>query len=236
MFDMIQVFFDFLNRNSGAFAVLFGAVVAGATLVYARLTAALVAETNRMRRAQTEPEVIVSIQSSEVWINLIELVVENIGAGSAYNLRLDVDPDVKCSRGQMLSSIGLFKHGMRQLGPRRSVKTFLFSVTQKGEGQDPLDGQFRFAVNARYDSSSGESAARRFELDLLHLVGMVQLGTPPLKTISDSLKELQRDVHHLATGFNRLGVNVHTKAEVDAEYAERLEDFARQKAEHQEGS
>lgn len=228
---MIQDALDFLNRNSGALTVLFGAIVAIATVVYAKLTAALVSETNRMRRVQTDAEVVVSVQPSATWINLIELVVENIGGGSAYNLRLEVNPDVKCSRGEMLSSIGLFKHGMRQLAPQRSVRTFLFSVSDKVTEIENPDGPFRFTVKASYDPGNGTTITRTFELDLLHLVGMVQLGTPPLKTIADSLKALQGDFGHLTTGFKRLTVNVNTRAEVEAEEAEQVAEFYRRKAE-----
>jgi len=233
---MIQNSLDFLNRNSGALTVIFGAIVAIATIVYAKLTAALVSETNRMRRAQTDPEVVVSVQPSAVWINLIELVVENIGGGSAYNLRLEVSPDVKCSRGEMLSSIGLFKHGMQQLAPQRSVKTFLFSVADKVAEIDNPEGPFRFTVKATYDAGAGEQIMRTFELDLLHLVGMVQLGTPPLKTIADSVKALQNDVSHLTTGFKRLTVNVNTRAEVEAEEAEQVAEFHRRKTERDQGA
>ena len=233
---MVQDFLDFLNKNAGALTVTFSAIVAAATVVYPRLTAGLVRETNRMRRSQTEPEVVISVEPSATWINLIELVVENIGAGSAYNLRLEVDPDVKCSRGEMLSSIGLFKHGLRQLAPRRSVKTFLFSVAGRDADIVNPDGPFRFVVTATYESGAGESIVRRFELDLLHLLGMVQLGTPPLKTIADSVKAMQDELHHLATGFSRLTVNTYTRAEVEAEEAEQLAEFHRRRAEHDNGA
>jgi len=50
---------DLLNRNSGAFTVLFSAVVALATVVYAILTWRLVTETKEMREVQTEPKIFV---------------------------------------------------------------------------------------------------------------------------------------------------------------------------------
>ncbi|MGH9203325.1 MAG: hypothetical protein ACRD2A_19020, partial [Vicinamibacterales bacterium] len=76
---------DFLNRNSGAFNVIFALVVAGATVVYVILTHRLVTETRRMREAQTEPVVLVRIEPSDAWINLILLIVENVGPGAAYD-------------------------------------------------------------------------------------------------------------------------------------------------------
>jgi hypothetical protein len=86
-------------------------------------------------------------------------------------------------------------------------------------------------VNVAYESGNGESKKQTFELDLLPLVGMVQLRTPPLKTMSDNLKALQSDVHHVTTGFKRLTVNVNTRAEVEAEEADQIAEFHRRKAE-----
>jgi primosomal protein N'' len=47
----------FLNANTGALNLLFAGVVAAATVVYAWLTAKLVAETRRLRQVQTEPHI-----------------------------------------------------------------------------------------------------------------------------------------------------------------------------------
>ena len=52
---------EFLNQNSGAFTVIFSALVAIATIVYAILTGRLVSETRKMRGVQTEPKVSVTI-------------------------------------------------------------------------------------------------------------------------------------------------------------------------------
>ncbi len=47
----------FLNENAGAVNILFSGLVTLATLVYAILTWKLVAETQKMRRAQTDAKV-----------------------------------------------------------------------------------------------------------------------------------------------------------------------------------
>ena len=69
----MQHFLDFLNANSGAINVLFSFIVAFATVIYAVLTIVLVLETRRMRKSQTDPDVVVRIQPSESWINFIRL-------------------------------------------------------------------------------------------------------------------------------------------------------------------
>ncbi len=72
---------EFLNKNAGALTVIFTAVVTLSTVVYAILTAALVKETRRMRQAQTEPKIEITLRPSDEWINLIRLHLKNIGLG-----------------------------------------------------------------------------------------------------------------------------------------------------------
>ena len=218
----MQEFLQTLNENAGALNVVFGFVVMAATVVYAVLTAALVAETKRMRRAQTEPEVVIRLQPSETWLMLIELVVENNGMGTAYDLKLEATPDFEYGPGKRLSDLGLFKHGLRVLGPRQSIKTFLMSVVGKVDKiEDPV-GPLQFAVTARYRTAFNTAVERRFDLDLRFLLGLVQVGSPPLRKIARSLEEIQKEVKHLASGFHRLRVIAYSKADVEEENA-RLE-------------
>lgn len=211
---------DTLNANAGAFNVAFGFVVAVATVVYAILTAALVAETRRMRQAQTGAELVIRIQPSDTWINLIELVIENVGMGTAYDISLSADPDLEYKPGKHLSDLGMFKHGLRALGPRQSLKTFLMSVAGKTSQIEDPKGPYRFTVTARYRTNRRGQVERRFELDLLHLLGLVQVGTSPLLTIARSIESMKRDLEHVVSGFKRLHAVTYTKEDVDREDAE----------------
>ena len=105
---------DFLNQNSGAITVIFTAVVAIATGVYAILTWRLVSETRKMREAQTEPKVSAIIQPKEEWLNFIDLVVQNVGLGPAYNINFQVNPDFEdIARRFKVSEIGFMRHRLR---------------------------------------------------------------------------------------------------------------------------
>ena len=77
---------NLLNNNSGALQALFAGIVMLATVVYAYLTAQLVAETKRMREVQTEPNIEITASPREEFVNIITLRIENIGLGPAYNI------------------------------------------------------------------------------------------------------------------------------------------------------
>jgi hypothetical protein len=224
---------DFLNANSGAFNLLFSFVVAAATVVYARLTHHLVSKTRRMRKAQTDPELVVRIQPNETWINLIEFVVENNGAGAALDVRLTAVPDFEYEKGKRLSEFGIFKHGIRMLAPRQSVKTFLMSVVGETDEIKNLESRFQFKVTAQYKTPGGDEATRHFQIDLLHLIGLVQLGQPPLLSIAKSIEAMEKTVASVISNTKRLHVVALTRDDVKKEREEQLARFpsAERKAE-----
>ena len=83
--------------------VIFTAVVALSTGVYAVLTWQLVSETRRLREAQTEPRVSVMLELAErVGHGGMELVIRNEGQGPAQNIRFKFqgDPTYFVGHGQ----------------------------------------------------------------------------------------------------------------------------------------
>ena len=51
-----------------------------------------------MRKVQTDPEISITIQPSESDINYLDMVIENIGLGSAQNIHFEVIPDFECEK------------------------------------------------------------------------------------------------------------------------------------------
>src|SRR5690349_21458187 len=146
---------DLLNRNSGAFNVVFSLLVTVATVFYAILTRRLVQETVQMREAQTEPSVVVRVEPHQIHLNLVMLIIENAGSGPAFDVRLSADPDFRTDTKQPLSALGFFKHGFRYLAPRQQIQTFLINLIGKGEEIERTDGTLRFKVTVKYRSAAG---------------------------------------------------------------------------------
>ncbi|MDE2179943.1 MAG: hypothetical protein KGJ40_03730 [candidate division NC10 bacterium] len=210
-------FLDFLNRNSGAFNVIFAMVVAVATVFYAVLTRRLVSETQRMRLAQTEPLVSVRIESSEAWINLIILVVENVGPGPAYDVRLFVTPDFEMRHGQHLSDLGLFRHGLRHLAPHQRISLFLTSVSGQIDEIQKADSRYRFEVRATYRSILGTVHEDLYPIDFLHFVGLITVGTPPLQKMSRDIEKIRESIGRFESGWRKLAVDIFTASDRERE-------------------
>jgi hypothetical protein len=82
-----------INQNTGIITTIFTVVVGFATVAYAFLTWSLVSETKRMIEVQTEPKVSAIIQPNEANLNLIDLIVQNIRLGPAYDLEFELNHD-----------------------------------------------------------------------------------------------------------------------------------------------
>ena len=209
---------EFLNENSGAFAVIFSAVVAIATVVYAILTWRLVSETRKMREAQTEPKVSVTIQPREEWIKLIDMVIQNIGLGPAYNIKFEINPDFEYMKGKFLSELGFMKNGLKYLAPNQKLQFFL--TIENFEEKTKKS----FEIRVTYQNSIGKTYKDVYTIDFSQLIGLSQLGEePPLYKIAKNVEEIKKDIHHLSTGFHKIKVIRYTKEDVEEETKQLLE-------------
>lgn len=212
-----------LNSNAGVFNLAFGAIVAIATVFYARLTKALVEETRRMRRAQTEPHLLVQVEVSPIWINFVNIAVRNIGGGAAYGIKLSLDRDFADDSRIPLSEWGPFKHGIRFLAPGQGHERYLTSLVDQLQEIERPDGRFEVNVAATYANALGEQRTEHFPLDFRQFIGLTTLGTPANQEIATALKKFQDDFHYVAAGFRKLSVDLYTDRDRRAERAERLE-------------
>lgn len=207
---------DAINRNNGVFSLVFSAIVALATVVYAILTWKLVSETRRMREVQTEPDISVSLLRREEFIGFVDMLIQNIGLGPAYDLRFSLKKDFKGGlRQKPLSEIGIFAKGLKYLSPNQKVQFFLTSLKEDD------DAKLKTVIDLRvtYRNAIGQSYEKAFSLDLSELSGTVQVGKPPIHEIADHLKSIKEHLDNVLAGFEKL--NVYTFDEYDRQAEER---------------
>jgi len=181
---------EYLNQNSGAFAVIFSGAVAIAAIVYAYLTSKLTSETKKMRKAQTEPKVAVTIQPEERYINFIDMIIQNIGSGLAYDIKLRINPDFEYDTGKFLSQLGIMKKGLNCLLPHQKYEFFLTSMTEDTEKKLKTS----FEINVTYKNGLRKPYEDTYPIDLSHLEGLVQLGEAPLYTIAKNVEKIAREM------------------------------------------
>ncbi len=223
----------FLNENSGAFNLLFTAVVAIATVVYAVLTARLVRETERLRAAATEPALEVTYRSRDEAMALLDIVVKNIGSGPAYRIRFGLAAEPSGAGAEML------------LIPLRELKSFQSGINVLLPGQDfssfwtdarkdfAVKLQTRVVITTTCCGATGGEYKREHIIDLSELQGVARLGTPPLLAMARHLDKLAKDLNDLSSGRRRLRVDAFTQGDRERERAEFEQDRAEKRAKSQ---
>jgi hypothetical protein len=164
--------------------IVFAAVVAIATVTYVLLTRAILAENRRIRRAQTEPRVLVYLEPK--YLNWIDVVVHNVGPGAAYDVRLLPSRDFRILDDAKLSEIGFFQRPIPVLGPGQRFQT-LFAILS-----DLKDDGAGLDMGVEYCDTLGSKLSESYPLDLAVFQGMRPGGDPPLKVLSDGVSRLSQ--------------------------------------------
>lgn len=216
---------EILNNNSGAFSVIFTAVVATSAVVYAILTGKLVSETRALREAQTEPNISITTQSKEYEMGFIDLIIQNFGSGPAYNINFRITPDFKYTNRQRLSELNFMKKGLRHLAPNNKFQLFLTSLYEDFEEK----AKTPFEITVTYQNKMGKIYEDGFTIDFSELEGVIQFEKAPLHKIAKSVERIQKDIGYVTTGFHRLKTVVYTKKDVEKERKQQLKKFEQYK-------
>lgn len=220
----IQGLLSWTNAYDSLLTLLFTAVVAIATVIYAILTWKLVSETIKMRKVQTEPHMSIAIEPRDDSIGIIDLIVQNIGLGPAYNVTFDIQPDFDLTETSKLSEIGVFKYGLKYFAPGQKRKMFLTSMYQGYK--EKIKTQLH--VGIRYNNGANSNYFSTYILDFSELDKMVSVGTPPLYQIAKSMDNIDSNISHLASGFSKLKVINYTEDELQQKDIELTEYWTEQ--------
>lgn len=152
----------FLNNNSGALTLLFSGVVAISTVVYAWLTHNLVSETKKMRKYQVEPEINITMEPKEGYLQYIYLIIQNIGGGAAIDVEFTLTPDFELYNSRKLSEVGIIQKGLKILAPNQKLELLLTDIPYLIE-KDKFD---IFNIKVTYSDSTNEKKEHEFVMDL----------------------------------------------------------------------
>jgi len=181
---------NFLNENAGALNFLMVTVGVAATVYYVKLTHRLVKETKMLREAQTQPKLSIYIKQDKDCIHFFDLVIENIGASPAHNIKFNAKSLFKYTDDQLLSDLNLFKNGLPYLGSKQSIQFFLTNLLEnfKEKLANPLtvDATYLDAADVKYTDS--------FQIDFSWLDGLTYMDGPStakgFKGIEQNIKEV----------------------------------------------
>ncbi|MFI0426438.1 MAG: hypothetical protein ACH34V_05735 [Flavobacterium sp.] len=177
---------------------IINSVVALAAVGTIVLTLMMIRESRLMRLFQTTPEIIIHLEYAEASPSLLFIVVENIGAGTARNVKLDLvkdygfynDFDIK-----KLGDRGIFKTGLNNFYPKQRFKYFISST----DGDYEKKCSDYLIVDLSYDLINGKSCKRNYKLYIEEYLsmGMFTPGDTHIRQISYRIEKIQKDFEKL---------------------------------------
>lgn len=183
-----------VNVNAGFLNLLFSFAVAAATVAYVIFTVKLANETRKLRKAQTEPLLSVTIEPMELHINFMELRVQNIGLGPAYNLDFKITPDVAISNEVLAKRTPL--NGFNYMRPGQVVSSFLC----RWDEINPKE----FTIRAAYKNSDDNLLENVFTINLNQYDSLHRLGKPPLVEIGDNVSKINETLQELTQAIAKI--------------------------------
>ena len=211
---------EFLKENQVIITLVLAFVVMSGTVFYSILTWRLVSETKKMRKSQTHPEISVSlVQNDKTSIDFIDLVIENIGLGPAYNIKFEVLNDFKLSK-LMLSEVGFIKNGITYFSPKQPMKLWVGSFIHDKELADKS-----IELKVTYSNSLSEQFNHKFILNFSQFAFFTQLGTPPLIKIAEHLKSIESNIESITSGFKKLKIDIYDSKDREEEKKSTLKAF-----------
>lgn len=210
---------DFINNNYGVITLTFSGVVAISTIVYAILTSSLVSETKKLRKIQSEPSLLIYLFPKPDIINLIELVIENVGNGPAINIKFEIDQDLKFMH-KKLSDVNLIKEGLKYLPPKQKIAFVCADMAEEFNKKKNLE----IKLNVEFENQNNVTFRENYVLDFSQFVGLLVFGRPYLFSIKESNEKIKTDIHKIVNAQPRMKVDIFSKDDRESE-KRKMEDF-----------
>lgn len=227
-------FLNFFTDYGVAVTAIATTLLAGITLIYAWLTSKLSYETTLMREAQTEPHISAIIQSEERNMNLIDLVIQNIGFGPAYNVKFLITPDFE-NRFCKLSDIGFIKNGLDYFAPNQKFQFFIANMLEedlKNPKEFKIEITYEYKIHGKSEKKTGE-----YTIDFSQFRGMTTLiNDLPIEKIAKNIELIQVDINRISTGKTELKIINYTKEEIEAERKQKDEQIREKQLESSRSS
>lgn len=187
--------FSWMVQNS---EILFAGVVAASTVSYALLTWSLVAETKKMREAQTEPKIAVWFRPIEEAINFGLLYIQNIGLGPAFDISFEIKEETETPWGQRLikdfSEAQFLNTGLNYLGPGQELRSGSTSFSKSPEEEIKAV----LPVKIKYSGATKRKYEDVYQLEMTEFKGYSNFGGPPLYSIANNLRRIQEDIARIS--------------------------------------
>lgn len=189
-----------------AAAAVLTLVVAVWAAWYARGQVQLARQT---REDQSRPFVVVDFESSVVWLNVINLVVANVGQTLARDVKLTFDPPLRSSQDKSeqfaLQDSALITEGISAMPPGRRIET-LFDLSHERINTE-LPMRYRVTVECA-DAHGRKQAPLTYDLDLSTGYRLRRVAVRGAHDAAEALRSIDRRLASWTVNHSGQGVRV----------------------------
>jgi hypothetical protein len=169
---ILSDFSQWLATHSALINLTTSVILATATTIYVIFTVKLVRETRKARIQALTPHIVAFLDAGECTPTNRYIIIENIGAGSAIDVRFEIKNDIDYTNTPSLNTIPFMKNGANYFPGKKRYKFFLTNTENK-----PENDYIEFIV--KYTDAMKNEYNERFKLVLNdNIIGDGKL-TPP---------------------------------------------------------
>lgn len=171
-----------------------------------------VREARRLREEQAAPFVVVDIQPSDVSMQLLNLVIENVGTTLARDVQITFTPPLRSSLSDSkLAKSTLFSEGIQTFPPRRRIE-FLFDQAAGRFADKSLPLRYDAVVSFK-DSRGRPQEALSYVIDLGYLYGLEYVEQFGQHHMAKALREIHDTLRKWTATGRGGGLRVWTRSE-----------------------
>ena len=156
-----------------------------------------------------KPEIVVFLRPHALRVQCLMLCIENIGSGTAYNVRFGtgasgtpsfVTPSPNFGDVRLLKKNNFLQNGIGCFGPGQKIEQFLISLI----GGLPEELKQPLQISVTYTDSLNHPYDNRYALDFGEFESLVQIDSIEEKATSN----LSLLLHVMQTGFSQVAENI----------------------------
>jgi hypothetical protein len=182
------------------------------TSALAIFTYRMYSEVKKTREFQiklNKPELSIIFEPSKRFVQWINIQIKNIGKSPLYNLELEkVEGDFVCFNGKKISELEYLKK-INYLRPEQEIVQFFYNFVNSNLKPEEI----RFDLLFKYHDKDKKIYRKKFSFDFGQFRDMSSGDDEPFYKIAKNIESMQKDIHHLSTGFYKLSVITQTKKE-----------------------
>ena len=143
-------------------------------------------------REAARPYIVVTIEPSRVGMQIMDLVVRNIGARPATDIRVALDPPpirADETRGHEIAKAKMLTEPIAPLAPGQELRTF-YDATAERAGRDDLPSVH--AAHLTYRDRGGNTYEEDSVVDFNALMGTLHTTTYTMHDLAKAVREIQK--------------------------------------------